>query len=689
MKKVITSALIYANGPLHLGHLVEYIQTDIYARACKLQKEDAIYICADDTHGTPIEINALNLKMTPVELIERFHNEHKEDFSKFLVQFDEYYTTNGIKNKEMVELIYERVKQNGYIYEKEIESTYCEHCKRFLPDRFVKGTCPVCGAENQYGDTCEKCNSTYKPQDLKESYCIICKNPPILKKTKHYFFKLSALKNEIIEYFKNTNFQDEIKNYLYNWLNEGLKDWDISRDGPYFGFKIPDSDQYFYVWFDAPIGYIGSTKEYCDKNNLDWKDYWISQNSKIYHFIGKDIIYFHFLFWPAVLIAANFSLPEHIQVHGFLNINGQKMSKSRGTFITAKDFIERGGDPQYLRYYYASLLSNSINDYDFNDNDYRTIINSNLIGKFGNLVNRLSTFILKNFDGLSGNLIDENIYSSSYTMKQQYFRYLNNFEYRKAIELFQKNTDFANKYFQDNQPWQKIKDDRDFTLKILTTTLSIVKDLTIYIYPIIPEYSKSIARQLNFEIDIDLIGKPLFNHKINESGIIFKKIEDNFTIIKKPAITQINLIAGKILSVEDHPDADKLYVLNVDIGYERRTVVAGIKPYYTRDELLGKNICLVANLKKAKLKGIESNGMILAASSENGRVGVLTHNGIPGTKIRFENMDYQDDFDEISIDKFKEVEIISHGDSVFYYDNCLYCGNEKVKADRNISGKVS
>lgn len=689
MKKVITSALIYANGPLHLGHLVEYIQTDIYSRACKLQKQDAIYICADDTHGTPIEINAMQMKITPLELIEKYHIEHKQDFDKFFIQFDEYYTTNGSKNKEMVELIFNKVKENGYIYEKEIESTYCEHCKRFLPDRFVKGTCPICGAENQYGDTCEKCNSTYKPQDLIKSYCIVCGNSPTVKKAKHFFFKLSALKDEIKNYFAKTKFQDEIKNYLLNWLDEGLKDWDISRDGPYFGFQIPNSEQYFYVWFDAPIGYIGSTKEYCDKKNLDWKDYWLSNDSEIVHFIGKDIIYFHFLFWPAVLIAAGFSLPSHIQVHGFLNINGQKMSKSRGTFITAKDFIERGGDPQYLRYYYASLLSNSIGDFDFNDRDYKTIINSNLIGKFGNLVNRLSTFLSKNFNGLSGSDIDIDFYNQFINLKNDYFNFINNFEYRKAIELFQKYTDIANKYFQDSAPWLTIKEDKEKTLKILTTTLSIIKDLTICIFPVIPDYCNKIAKQLNFELDIDLINEPLLNHKINEAKIVFNKIEDNFTIIKKPFISCINIVAGKIINIDDHPAADKLYILKIDLGNEIRTVVAGIKPYYKKEELIDKNICLVANLKKAKLKGIESEGMILAASSKDGEVGVLTHNGKPGDKIRFENIDYDENFEEITIDQFKEVDIISHGYSISCFDNYLFCGNEKVTADKNISGRVS
>lgn len=688
MKKVITSALIYANGPLHLGHLVEYIQTDIYSRTCKLLKEDAIYICADDTHGTPIEINAIQLNITPEELINKFHTEHKNDFDLFSIGFDEYYTTNGEKNKEIVELIFKKVKENGYIYEKEIEATYCEHCKRFLPDRFIKGTCPFCGAENQYGDTCEKCNSTYKPQDLKNSYCIICGNAPVLKKSKHYFFKLSALSEKIKEYFNKTYFQEEIKNYLYNWLDEGLKDWDISRDGPYFGFKIPDSEQYFYVWFDAPIGYIGSTKEYCDKNGLNWKEYWLSESSQIYHFIGKDIIYFHFLFWPAVLIAADFSLPKHIQVHGFLNVNGQKMSKSRGTFITARNFLERGGDPEYLRYYYASLLSNSINDFDFNDNDYKTMINSNLIGKFGNLVNRLSTFLIKNNDGKTSDQYDPEFNQFS-KIKEEYFNYLQKFEYRKAIEIFQKYTDIANKYFQDNEPWKLIKTDKEKTLRILTTTLSMIKDLTIYISPIIPKYSKEISRQLNFDIDINIIGQPLLNHKINDSSIIFKKVEEGFTVIKKPAISEINIVAGKIISVDNHPQADKLYVLSVDLGYEKRTIVAGIKPYYTMEELINKNICLVANLKPANLKGIVSNGMILAASSKDGKVGLLTHNAKPGSKIRFENVDYPENFNEITIDKFKEIEILSSGNTVTCFDNHLFCENEKIGVDRNISGKVS
>ncbi|HQM88740.1 MAG TPA: methionine--tRNA ligase [Exilispira sp.] len=689
MKKVITSALIYANGPIHLGHLVEYIQTDIYARSCKLQKEDAIYICADDTHGTPIEIKAEKLNITPLALIQKFHEEHKKDFDKFYIGFDEFYSTNGENNRFIVELIYNEIKKNGYIYEKEIESTFCSHCNRFLPDRFIKGTCPFCGAVDQYGDTCEKCNATYKPQDLKDPYCIVCGEKPDLKKTKHHFFKLSAFSDRLSKFIKSSNFQSEIKNYLLNWIKDGLEDWDISRDSPYFGFKIPDSDQYFYVWFDAPIGYISSTKEFCDKNNLDWKSYWKTEDSSIYHFIGKDIIYFHFLFWPAVLMAANFSIPSHIQVHGFLTINGEKMSKSRGTFITANDFISRNGDPEYLRYYYATLLNKSSNDFSFNDDDFRTTINSNLIAKYGNLINRVASFLQKNFDGLSADSIDEEEYVKYSGLKLEFLQQIKDFEYRKAMEIFHRYTDLANKYFQDKQPWQLIKDDKTEAHIVLTTALTIIKDLTILISPVLPGYSKTISDQLGFSLDIDNIGKKLFKHKINESKIVFSKVDENFSLKKKSCLSSLNIVAGKIISVKPHEQADRLYVLEVDIGNETRHVVAGLRPFYTVEELINKNICLLANLKPATLKGEQSNGMILAATSSDKKVGVLTHNKAPGTPVRFENVEYPETFEQITIDVFKELEIFSASDYISCDDCILFAGNERVFADRNIKGIVS
>src|SRR3989338_11313658 len=357
-KIVITSALPYANGPIHVGHLVEYIQTDIFVRFLRLTGRDVVYCCADDTHGTPIEVKSMDLGIKPEELIAKFSKEHQEDFNNFHISFDSYYSTNSKENKYLSDLFFERLKKKGLIYKKSIEVTYCEHCKRTLPDRYVKGKCPKCNAPDQYGDVCENCNAAYKTIDLIEPYCAICKNKPIRKSSTHYFFRLSKFSSKLEKWLnKNNNLQPEIRHFVLNWIKNGLEDWNISRDGPYFGFKIPgEEDKYYYVWLDAPIGYIASTENYCTKHDLKTEDYWNSKNAKIYHFIGKDIVYFHFLFWPAMLLGSGFSLPHDIVVHGFLTVNGEKMSKSRGTFFTAREFLQ-SYNAEYLRFYYASMLS--------------------------------------------------------------------------------------------------------------------------------------------------------------------------------------------------------------------------------------------------------------------------------------------------------------------------------------------
>src|SRR3989338_8302654 len=379
-KIVITSALPYANGPIHVGHLVEYIQTDIFVRFLRLTGKDVVYCCADDTHGTPIEVKARDLDIKPEELIAKFSKEHQEDFNIFHISFDSYYSTNSKENKYFSDLIFEKLRNKKLIYTKEIEVTYCGHCKRTLPDRYVKGKCPKCKAPDQYGDVCEACNATYDTIDLVEPYCIICKNMPVRKKSEHYFFKLSALSDFLGEYIsKNKSFQPEIKNFVLNWVKDGLEDWNISRDGPYFGFKIPgEENKYYYVWLDAPIGYIASTENYCRHNNENYEDYWKSKNARIRHFIGKDIVYFHFLFWPAMIMGSDFSLPEDIVVHGFLTVNGEKMSKSRGTFLTAEDFLQRY-NTEYLRYYYASMLSKKLADINLDFRVFRDKINNELV----------------------------------------------------------------------------------------------------------------------------------------------------------------------------------------------------------------------------------------------------------------------------------------------------------------------
>ena len=404
-KILITSALPYANGPIHLGHMVEYIQTDIFARFLRLIGEHVIYCCADDSHGTPIEIAAMKKGILPEQLIDEMHKEHLQDFTDFQIKFDSYHSTNSKENKRFSDLIFNELKKKDLIYQKEVELTYCNKCGRFLPDRYVKGKCPKCGADDQYGDVCEKCKAAYSTTDLIEPFCAICGTAPVKKKSVHYFFQLSKCSKQIKDWLdKNKNLQQEVKNYVLNWIKEGLKDWDITRDGPYFGFKIPgEEDKYYYVWLDAPIGYIASTEYYCThlaKGKERVEEYW--KDGRIIHFIGKDIIYFHFLFWPAMLMNSGFALPEDIVVHGYLVANKEKMSKSRGTFFTARDYLNVL-PPDYLRFYYAANLSKTMSDIDLDFNDIKSRANNELVADLGNFVYRVLSFVNKNFDStLSG-----------------------------------------------------------------------------------------------------------------------------------------------------------------------------------------------------------------------------------------------------------------------------------------------
>ncbi len=691
MKKVITSALIYANGPIHLGHLVEIIQTDIYSRYSKLIGEDSIYMCADDTHGTPIQVNAEKLGISPEKLIKKAHKEHNAVLQQFGIKFDKYYSTNSPENKELTEQIYNEIKKNGYIYQKEVESTYCESCKRFLPDRYVKGICPSCGAEDQYGDGCEKCNTIYKPVDLKEPKCTICGSSPTRKKTNQVFFKLSELQDKLKDYIENTDFQKNTQNYLLNWLDDELRDWEISRDEPYFGFKIPDMEEnkFFYVWFDAPIGYISTTKKYCEENGLNWEDYWKSNEGEIIHFIGKDIIYFHFLFWPAVLIAAGINLPKDIHVHGFLTVNGEKMSKSRGTFITGKDYIDLGGNPQYLRMYYAYNLNSSSGDFDFSEDYYKDFVNHYLIGKYGNLIYRSSSFLYKNFEGITSKNFDKEIVDKFTAMKEEYINLIFKYEYRKATELFFKYVDIANKYFQDNEPWKLIKENKDKAHTVLTTALLLINKLNILINPIMPSITKKIAKNLNFSINYDDFNTEYIEHTINKPKMILKKIEDDFTLVKESPIKSFDLKLGQIKEVENHPEADKLFVTQIDFGSEQRQIVAGLKNYYTKEELINMKVVVICNLKPAKLRGVDSNGMILAAEDNENNVGVITCDGEIGNNVIPQGETPNDSFEEMNFKKFSKIKLKSTGDNILFEESKLFIDKNPIYADKKIKGDVS
>lgn len=676
-KILITSALPYANGSIHIGHLVEYIQTDIFVRFLKLKGEDVIYCCADDAHGTPIEINAAKQKVSPEDFIAKYFKEHTEDFAKYHIKFDSYYTTNSEENKHYVLDIFNKLKENGHIYTKDLELTYCEHCKRFLPDRYVKGTCPKCGAEDQYGDVCEKCNSAYKTTDLVKPYCVICKNTPIRKFSKHYFFKLSEFSEKLEEWLiGNKNLQPEIRNQILKWIENGLEDWNISRDAPYFGFKIPgEDDKYFYVWLDAPIGYIASTANYCKDKEVTAEDYWHG-DSRIIHVIGKDIIYFHLLFWPAVLMGAGYNLPEDVIVHGFLTVNKEKMSKSRGTFLTASEFAELA-KPEFLRFYYAANLTRKMNDLDLDLADFRERINSELVSNIANFFYRVLSFTNKNFDS---NILPAKTDFIKQFELEKVGEAFEKVEFRRAVKELLRIGSLGNKYFQDNTPWALIKEDKEKAHQVVSNCVNLVKDLNLLLKPILPVFTQEIEKQLNVsELTLEDLGKNLGEHKIAEAKIVIQNMEE-VKLETKEKFADFDLRVAQIKEAKDHPDADKLVVLNIDLGTEQRTIVAGIRKNYTNEELVGKKIVVVKNLKPAKLRGIESKGMLLAASQGEEVILVLAENSAPGDSVFAEGITPAPK-EQIGFDNFINEEILTTNEGkIEYKGHRLKTESEEVVA---------
>jgi methionyl-tRNA synthetase len=528
-KILVTSALPYANGSIHLGHLVEYIQTDIWVRFQKLSGNECYYMCADDTHGTPIMLSAKRNKITPEELIAKMHLEHSKDFSGFGIKFDNYYTTNSPENKELAEFIYNTAKASGYIAKKEIAQAYCEKCQMFLPDRFIKGKCPKCGAEDQYGDACEVCSTTYDPLELVKPYCIECGSTPVKKRSTHYFFKLSALADKLQEWLKSGHVAPEIYNKLQEWFKQGLQDWDISRDAPYFGFKIPGTEnKFFYVWLDAPVGYIATTKNWCDMNNYDFESIWKKPGFEIHHFIGKDILYFHTLFWPAMLMVSGFRTPDQIHIHGFLTVNGEKMSKSRGTFIKASQYLESGLNPEFLRYYYASKLTSTIDDLDLNLNDFLFKVNSEIVNKFVNIGSRLGSIVNKKLDNKisapdsAGQEIVNNIIAAIPTIK----KYYEELEYGKAIKEIMKFADDANKYIDTQAPWNLVKTDAEKARAVCTSGFNFLKIFAGLLKPVIPTLAAGVEKFLKIDpLDFTNLDKPLKDQEINNYERLAERIE--------------------------------------------------------------------------------------------------------------------------------------------------------------------
>jgi methionyl-tRNA synthetase len=665
-KILVTSALPYANGDIHIGHLVEYLQTDFWVRFQKMKGNECLYMCADDTHGTPIMISARTLGITPEELIEKNHRKHINDFSDFEIRFDNYYSTNSPENKEFSEEIYSHMKANNHIETKFIKQLYCEKDEMFLPDRFVVGTCPHCGAGDQYGDSCDKCSTTYSSFELKEPRCAVCQTTPIEKESEHLFFKLNHFKDFLKNWVKGHT-SKEVTNKLEEWLKDDLRDWDISRDAPYFGFTIPGQEgKYFYVWVDAPIGYISSTKNWCTRNNRDFKEFWQDPQAKLYHFIGKDIVYFHTLFWPAMLYNAGYKIPDGVFVHGFLTVNGEKMSKSKGTFIKARTYLDHM-EPLYLRYYYASKLSAGLDDIDLNFDDFVTRVNAELIGKITNLASR-GIQMLNKLGSVLGTLPDEGkalirtAREKAGTIADLY----ENREFNKAIIEIRQLADLANRYFDQQKPWETIKLDPETTRGVLTTVVNLFRIITIFLKPVLPSYCQKVEDLLDEEpYQWDSLQVDLENHRLKPFTHLAKRLSKESvekmidasketpdpgseqaaakTFTPEPLAGEIDfndfmkvdLRVAKVLEAEMIKEADKLIRLKVDIGVETRTIIAGIKQAYNPTDLVGRHIVVVANLKPRKMKFGTSEGMLLAAGPGGKDIFILSPDSgaTPGERV--------------------------------------------------------
>jgi methionyl-tRNA synthetase len=657
---LVTNALPYANGPIHLGHLLGYIQADIWVRFQRMQGNNCSYVCADDAHGTGIMLSAEKAGISPEQFIDAVNLEHQRDFADFLVDFDIYHSTHSEENKTFSSLIYERCKANGHISERNITQLYDPEKGLFLSDRFIKGQCPKCKAEDQYGDNCEVCSSTYNATDLINPRSTISGATPIEKESTHFFFKLPDFTDFLKEWTRSGTLPTQVANKLAEWLDGGLQEWDISRDAPYFGFEIPgEPGKYFYVWLDAPIGYMASFKKLCEsRSDLDFDDYWKEDaDTELWHFIGKDIINFHALFWPAMLKTSNFRTPTGISVNGFLTVNGQKMSKSRGTFIMAETY-KQFLNPEYLRYYFAAKLSSSPDDLDLNLDDFVQRVNSDVVGKVVNIASRCAGFINKGFDGkLSAEDTEPELTAESQQAAAEIAELYEQREFGKAIRLIMTLADKANQYIADKTPWVLAKENPQSpeVQAICSTGINLFRLLVIYLKPVLPGIAQQVEQFLNIEAltwqDAD---KLLLDHEINKFNPLMTRVENSKVDamveaskeslgtqeeqtessgsvdsplardaisdeIEFPDFAKVDLRIVKIIQAEHVEGADKLLKLTLDLGLDAkgeqqtRTVFSGIKSAYDPEQLNGMYTVLVANLKPRKMKFGVSEGMILAA----------------------------------------------------------------------------
>jgi methionyl-tRNA synthetase len=653
---LVTSALPYANGSIHLGHMLEYIQTDIWVRYQRLVGNRCHYVCADDAHGTAIMLRAEVEGITPEELIAKVQAEHEADFAKFKISFDNYYSTHSPENQELAELIFNACDAKGHIARRTITQAFDPEKELFLADRFIKGTCPKCHAEDQYGDNCEVCGATYTPAELIDPKSAISGATPIQKDSLHMFFKLPDFQALLEEWTRSGSLQPEIANKLAEWLEAGLQEWDISRDAPYFGFQIPGTEnKYFYVWLDAPIGYMASFKNLCQKtDNLDFDHYFNKDSStELYHFIGKDIINFHGLFWPAMLYCADFRTPTAVYAHGFLTVNGKKMSKSRGTFIKAGTYL-RHLQPEYLRYYFAAKLNNRVEDLDLNLADFVQRVNADLVGKVVNIASRSAGFITKKHDGiLSDTVTEPELIAQFVDAKTQIGDFYESREFGKAIKAIMALADIANQYIADQEPWALAKQEgtEQQVQDICSTGLNLFRMLMIYLQPIVPDMTAAAGDFLNAPMTWQDLDTPLVGHQINkfkplmtriEAATIEAMLEDSKQELAKeealkqakpaasatfepiaeeiqfPDFAKVDLRVVKITHAEAVEGADKLLRLQLDIGGESRQVLSGIKSAYAPEDLVGKLTIWVANLAPRKMKFGISEGMILAAADDKG-----------------------------------------------------------------------
>ncbi|HCR88772.1 MAG TPA: methionine--tRNA ligase [Psychrobacter sp.] len=689
---LVTSALPYANGYIHLGHLVEYIQTDIWVRAMKAQGHQVTYVCADDAHGTAIMLKAEANGVTPEEQIASVKASHEADFAKFLIDFDNYHSTHSEENKHFSELIYRRLNSAGHISTKDVKQLFDPEKQLFLADRFVKGECPECSALDQYGDNCEVCGTTYDATDLINPHSTLSNATPVLKTSKHYFFDLPEFEQFLKDWTRSENrLQVSVANKLQEWFDAGLTSWDISRDAPYFGFQIPDTpsdepEKYFYVWLDAPVGYMASFKNLCDKREgsdqaLDFDRYWMQENehkTEVYHFIGKDIVYFHALFWPAMLAGSEFRTPTGVFAHGFLMVNGEKMSKSRGTFIKAETYAEHL-HPEYLRYYFASKLSDKVEDINLDLEDFMQKVNSDLVGKVVNIASRSAGFIVKKYDGmLSDNCVESELLENITKTGDEIAAAYENREFSRAMRLIMQCADKANEYIDEKKPWSlaKIEGTEKEVQDVCSVAINIFRQLMVYLAPVLPELTANAKAFLNID-DLSFASRNqwLLGHKINKFKPLMQRIEekdvaamvedskaslaqadapttssDNNSDNKTAAVntqpaekadTDTNAEQADYIGIEDFvkvemkvahvlacnyvEGADKLLQFTLDVGEDKpRNVFSGIRKFYEPEQLLDKKVICVTNLAPRKMKFGVSEGMVLSTGNPKTQLTVVT-----------------------------------------------------------------